>query len=323
MIDRSSAVVHERRMSDRGAQAFERLAQLHWTDAELHRVTEGKDLMVLPTTAPTLLRTIGLLHRDASMPPPQVRKFLQLNHMLRLLRPPLLELMQRPDLLRIVDAGCGLSYLTLSLAWCLQHIYRHPAALTGVDRDPDRIEACRASAQQAGLEQLTFRCIAIDQFEPSNAPHVVLALHACDTATDHAIALGLRSGADLIAVAPCCQAELARHWTALPELLELPELTDQPLEPLLRTPHLRREAAATVTDAMRMLLLQAVGYETRVVEFVPSRHTPKNTLIRAMQRHTPDQHALRQYIALRDATGGAGIALERAEPLATMLLNLQ
>ncbi len=289
------------------AEAFEERAREFWTESELHRVTEGKDLMILPTNAPWLLRTLGLLHRDASMPPPQVRKFLQLNHMLRLLRPPLLELMERGKPLRIVDAGCGLSYLTLSLAWCLRHVLSFEATIVGVDRNAELIESCRVAAERVGLaDSMSFEAVAIDAFESAARPDVVLSLHACDVATDHAIALGWRADAELIAVAPCCQAELARAWAALAESDE------GPLRPVWETPHLRREAAATVTDTMRTLLLRAAGYETRVVEFVPSQHTPKNTLIRAMRRGSRDEDALARYRALRDATGGAGIGLERA-----------
>jgi SAM-dependent methyltransferase len=294
-------------MSERWAQEFERRARALWTDEAVRQVTEGKDLPILPSNAPTLLRALGLLHRDASMPPPQVRKFLQLNHMIRMLRPPLLELIERGEPLRIVDAGCGLSYLTLSLAWCFRHVFRHPATLVGVDRDPARVEAVRATVAQIGLEDmLTFQAGAIEAFEPDGKVHAILSLHACDTATDDAIALGVRHGADLIAVAPCCQAELARAWA------QLATNGAGPLQPVWSTPHLRREAAATITDAMRALLLRSAGYETRVVEFVPSQHTPKNTLIRAMRRGAPDEAARRQYVELRDATGGAGISLGRA-----------
>ncbi len=292
---------------DPWAEEIERRARAVWTEAAIEQLTEGKDLPILPSTAPVLLRALGLLHRDASMPPPQVRKFLQLNHMIRLLRPPLLELMGRFDHLHLVDAGCGLSYLTLALAWCFREVYRHPATLVGVERDPTRVEACRATTARAGLgSMLDFEAAAIGDFVPSEPVHAVLSLHACDTATDQAIALGVRHGAELIAVAPCCQAELARGWA------KLAATVDGPLQPIWSTPHLRREAAATITDTMRTLLLRAAGYEVRVVEFVPSQHTPKNTLIRAMRRGGPDREARRAYEALCEATGGVGIGLAAA-----------
>src|SRR5205823_6267998 len=126
----------------------------------------------------------------------------------------------------------------------------------------------------------------------------------CDTATCDAIALGVEIGAELIAVAPCCQAELARGWAAL----DLRGAAG-PFATIRAAPHLRRETAALVTDAMRALLLRAAGYEVLAMEFVPSEHTRKNTLIRAIRRGAPDPAARDEYEALREATGGAGVAL--------------
>jgi len=133
----------------------------------------------------------------------------------------------------------------------------------------------------------------------------VVALHACDTATDDAIVLAVSVEAQLCAVAPCCHAELARAWSELAETG-----SESPLAPIFRVPHLRREAAATITDTMRSLLLRGAGYEVWPLEFVPSEHTPKNTLIRAMKRSGADEGALSEYRALVAASGGRTIALD-------------
>jgi hypothetical protein len=115
----------------------------------------------------------------------------------------------------------------------------------------------------------------------------------------------VKNAAELIAVAPCCQAELARGWEALADA----DATGA-FAPVWNTPQLRRHTAADLTDTFRTLLLSAAGYETRAVEFVASEHTPKNTLIRAIRRSDGDDAALREYAELRDATGGVGIELE-------------
>ena len=112
--------------------------------------------------------------------------------------------------------------------------------------------------------------------------HGVFALHACDTATCDAIALGVARAAELIAVAPCCQAELARGWTALAERGDAGAFA-----PIWSAPHLRREISAHVTDAMRTLLLRAAGYAVTPMEFIAAEHTKKNTLIRAIRRGAP------------------------------------
>ena len=297
---------------DRWTETFEQRVRDRWTDAELLALTAGKELPILPTTAPRLLRVLGLLDRDAALPPSQLRKFFQLNHMIRLLGPPLRELMERGVALRCVDAGCGLSYLTLALAWWFENVHDHPARILGVDQRSDLIESCRDSAGDAGLQhRLEFQAASIRSFDPGSLD-VVFALHACDTATDDAIALGWRAQASLIAVAPCCQAELARAWA------EGAGRDDSPLVPLQRTPHLRREAAATVTDTLRMQLLELAGYEVRVVEFVPTEHTAKNTLIRAMRRPSCDVPSVQQldrYLAFRDTiAAGFRLGLEGVLP---------
>lgn len=308
-------------MREQWRQAFSEKAREYWTDERTRELTGGKDLLVLPAKAPALLRALGLLHRDATMPPPQVSKYLQLNHMLWLMGPPLRELMERFEVLNIIDAGCGGSYLTGALAWCFRNAWDQPARILGVDINAELVEECRRRTKITGLEDvLRYEAADLHAFDETQAwtsafgdgvdkTHAVISLHACDTATDDAIALGIRQKAELITVAPCCQAELARGWKELDQ-----RDVDGAFRPIWQTPQLRRTSAAHITDTFRMLLLRAAGYETRVVEFVPSEHTPKNTLIRAMRRRERDDEAVEEYRELRRATGGVGIKLERLLP---------
>lgn len=300
-------------MRDEWTHAFACLAREHWTPERVAELTGKKSLLVTPERAPLLLRALGLLHRDATMPPRQVRKFLQLNHMLWLLGPPLRELMERYEQLTIVDAGCGRSYLTLAMAWCFENVWEHPVRILGVDRNATLIEECRRRTALAGLDHLMeFIANDLESFGSAHNDkvHALISLHACDTATDDAIALGLASKAELIAVAPCCQSELARRWKDLADAQ-----TPGALATLWRIPQLRQAGAATVTDAFRTLLLAAAGYDTRAVEFVASAHTPKNTLIRAIRGGDAlDEASLDDYLAMRHATGGASIKLESMLP---------
>ncbi len=293
---------------DRWALEFEARAHAHWTTVRTEELLHGKAVLIRPADAALLLRALGLLNGDASMPPAQVRKYLQINHMVGMLGPAFAELRARHPRIRLLDAGCGRSYLTLLLAWCGARVWRHPIEVLGVDRNPDVIEECRRRTAIAGLDELVrFEAAALDGSAAAAAwaPHGVIALHACDTATCDALALGVGLEAELLAVAPCCQAELARGWADLAGRETAGELA-----PIWNTPHLRRETAAHVTDAMRMLLLRAAGYQVAAIEFVPSEHTRKNTLIRAERAPAPDADAARQYAALVRATGGVGLALE-------------
>lgn len=293
--------------SERWAAALSEAARAHWTEERTRALTGGKRLAVLPAEAPLLLRALGLIRHDGTMPPAQVHKFLQINHVVRILEPALAALRDRHPVIRILDAGCGRSYLTLLLAWCARERWRHPVEVLGVDRNPELIAECRRRTALAGLADVVrFEVAALDAV-PAADVHAVLALHACDTATCDAIALGVARRAELIAVAPCCQAELARAWAELAERGAAPAASPA-FAPLWRAPHLRRETAAHVTDAMRALLLRAAGYRVTAMEFIAAEHTAKNTLLRAV-RAEPDPAARAEYDALVAATGGRGLAL--------------
>jgi SAM-dependent methyltransferase len=289
------------------ATQLEARARAHWTAARTQELTRGKDLAVLPGEAPVLLRALGLLAMDGSLPPQQVRKYLQINHMVKLLRPSLEALGARHEVVRLLDAGCGRSYLTLALAWCAREKWGHRLEVLGVDRNPELIAECERRTAVAELSEVVTFLAAPLEAVAGREVHGVFALHACDTATCDAIALGVAAGAELIAVAPCCHAELARAWAALAE---------QPgaFAPVWRAPHLRRELAVHLTDTLRTLLLRSAGYEVTAMEFIGSEHTKKNTLLRATLRGPPDPTARAEYDALVAATGGCGLALAARLP---------
>ncbi|MBA2538559.1 MAG: SAM-dependent methyltransferase [Deltaproteobacteria bacterium] len=287
---------------------FSERARAYWTAERTQALTGGKRLAILPAEAPGLLRALGLLDGDAAMAPDRARKFFQINHLVRLLEPQLAAMHAAHTVVRIVDAGCGRSYLTLLLAHCAR-MRGAGIEILGVDRDPDLIAECRRRTEIAELSDLVhFEVDNVGELEPAKLGeiHAVVALHACDTATCDAIALGVALGAELIAVAPCCQAELARAWSSL-------EGTGGGFAPVWNAPHLRREIAAHLTDAMRMTLLRGAGYEVTAAEFAGSEHTPKNTLLRAI-RGTADADAARAYAALVAATGGCGLRLAERLP---------
>ena len=307
-------------MRERWAEEFSAKARAWWTPERTRALVGGKRPIILPGDAPALLRAMGLLHRDGQMPPNQVRKYRQINHQIAILGPQLRELRARFPVVNVLDAGCGRSYLPTLLAWCFTYKYAHPIRVLGVDSNAAIIADCRRRAALGELEEVLRHQVGpiaglpvaeawAAAFEDSAPLHAVISLHACDTATDDAIAVGIAAGAELIAVAPCCQAQLAASWAGLAAAGQTGAFA-----PIWASPHLRRALASSVTDAMRTLLLRVAGYETSAIEFVGSEHTPKNTLIRAMRRGEPCLDAAAEYAALRDATGGACIALEAQLP---------
>ena len=296
-------------------------AQEYWTAARTEQLAAGKALLLPPATSAPLLRALGLLHRDGSMPPKQVRKYWQVCHMVTLLSAQLRDVFAKHQPVRIVDVGCGRSYLTVVLAWIAKYQWQVPVQVLGIDRNADVIEECYRRVRLLQLDEcVRFQHASVEDFDPAaawattygvanaTAIHAVIALHACDTATCDALALAIRVGAELIAVAPCCQAEVARGWAAIAE-----GGGRGAFAAIWHTPHLRRETGADLTDAMRSVLLRSAGYQVSAIEFVPSEHTRKNTLIRAVRNPdiTPEaRQAFRdEYAALVEVTGGVGISL--------------
>ncbi|MBK9033086.1 MAG: SAM-dependent methyltransferase [Myxococcales bacterium] len=299
---------------DHWAQAVAARAAAHWTPTRTDEFLRGKAVAVRPAEGAVLLRGLGIADDHGVIPPQRVGKYFQVNHMVATVAPALAELRARHPALGIVDAGCGRSYLTTVLAWCGAHVWAHRIDVLGVDRNAAVIAESQRRVDAIGLTERV-RYVAGDLARadvaaawtaafPDGAIHAVVALHACDTATCAAIALGVELDAALIAVAPCCQAELAQGWRALTDAGAAGALA-----PLWGAPHLRRETAAHVTDLMRLLLLRARGYQATALEFVPHEHTRKNTLLRAIRGLSPDREAARQYQALVDATGGVGLGL--------------
>jgi SAM-dependent methyltransferase len=302
-----------------------RRAQHHWTPERLSRLTADKRLPLHPVTHCAFLHATGLMAEDASVSSGQVKKYLQINHMISLIAPPFRALAKampgRP--LTLLDAGCGNSYLSLAFAFLAREATSGRASqikdwqgtqfeLQVICVDTNAAVIAQSSARAAALglaESMTFQCCPLQEAILPDRLHAVMALHACDTATDDALALGLRKQADLLAVAPCCQAELAQFFKSLGN-----EKSDPPhdLGVILRSPNLRRDAASNFTDALRLALVRALGYEATATEFIPSSHTPKNRLILAERRGRYNKTGLAEFQSLRHAIGSPTLALQSA-----------
>lgn len=299
-------------------QNFQKRLEEYWTAERRARFLAGKNFLLTPWQGGELLGSLGLLNKDASMSADSTRKFIQINHMLQLLLPTLKQLAKSFPKVRICDAGCGNAYLSFLIAWYFRDILKHPLELLGVDHSEAMVARARDRAEQLGYQDslkfavadlqsfswMSAHHAAFGQMEPNLRPHGFVALHACDTATDFALAEALRLKADMIAVAPCCQAELARIWKDKPIAEQLP------LSPVMRAPHFRRVIAADMTDMLRTLLLRSRGYEVTATEFVASEHTPKNRLMLAQRRGNFLRAAEEEFVALKSALGEPILKLE-------------
>jgi SAM-dependent methyltransferase len=225
--------------------------------------------------ADRLLEALGVATADGRVRPTMRAKFTQINEFLKQLRHAIdaAELANLGRPVEILDCGCGSSYLTLAAHHYLNDVLAIPAHLLGVDANEELIRKSAEKSRRAGAAGLSFACGRIGGVE--GKPDVVLALHACDTATDDAIARAVRGEAKLLLSVPCCHHALNRELRA--------EGPSEVLRPLLRHGILRERTADLVTDAFRALALRVAGYRTDVVEFVATEHTARNLMIRAVR----------------------------------------
>jgi SAM-dependent methyltransferase len=192
----------------------------------------------------------------------------------------------------VVDAGCGKAYMSLALVAYGRTIGTR-VELVGIDSNPAVIATVAAVAERLGYDEATFVASTIADFERTDPVDVLVSLHACDTATDEAIAAGVRLDARAIVVAPCCHHELAD------------QIARHDRDAILRHGLLLGRQADLVTDALRAAALEIVGYRVDVIEFVSAEHTAKNVMLRAERAPSSARarRARRDYLELRDRYG--------------------
>jgi SAM-dependent methyltransferase len=263
---------------------------------------------------PAFLQTIGVATADGRIRANQERKFRQINEFLRLIDETgeIDRLDERP--LRVVDLGCGSAALTFATYHYLSAIKNIPTQMTGVDAKELLMARHQATAATLGWNGLTFAAGQILDYAPEEAPAVVLALHACDTATDDALARAARWGSRLIFSAPCCHHHLQAQLAAAE--------TPKPFRPVLRHGILRERLGDALTDALRAHILRLLGYRAEVLEFVAVEHTPKNLMIRAVLTHAPAPPSLvNEYKALKEYWGVTPYLEELLRPELDPILN--
>ena len=237
-----------------------------------------------------LLHAIGIATQDGRIRADRMRKYAQVNRFVDLIAE-YLERISPKRRIQVLDAGCGKSYLSFVVNYYIREVLRRDCRIVGIDVNEDRVRDSELIRQQLGYDNMEFRCGTIRQYRPSEPLDLLLSLHACDTATDEAIAVGLNLGARLILLVPCCQHEL------------LSQLQDNPLRHITRHPLYRARLADLLTDALRTCALEAAGYDVSVVEYVSPLDTPKNLMIRAERVGGRNRAALARYRELADMFG--------------------
>ncbi len=258
----------------------------------------GREL--LPGQSTALLAELHLLSRDGSLNADSLRKLKQVNHLLRLLEPLLGDALSRYAAPLVVDCGAGKSYLGFLL---YERFLRTDGAggagrgaIVAVESRADVVATGRRILDKLAYDRMQFAEQTIESYQPSDRVHVVTALHACDTATDDALALAITHNADHVAVVPCCQAEVARQ-------LHEAGPRDGVVAPLYEHPWHRREFGSHLTNVVRCLVLEAHGYSVTVTELAGWEHSLKNELILGKKVRASSTPARQKLDALLAATG--------------------
>jgi len=260
---------------------------------KVNREEVGKEL--LPGESRALLQELHLLTRDGDLNADSLRKLKQVNHLVRLLAPALEDVLSRFGDPVIVDCGSGKGYL----GFVLYELFVGPAGkgtLIGIESRPELARAATERAARLGYERMRFLAADVAGAPVPERIHLVTALHACDTATDDALVLAARHGADHVAVVPCCQAEVARQLAGRLG-------ADPALAEMHRHPWHRRELGSHLTNVIRALALETLGYQVTVTELAGWEHSLKNELILGRRIHGESRPARARLDALLAAAG--------------------
>lgn len=232
------------------------------------------------TPVPFLVE-LGVMTKDGAVTKAKYDKFRQINRFLEFVQD-ILPALPNDRTITILDFGCGKSYLTFAIYHFLKVLHGRDVRIIGLDLKKDVIANCNRLAEKLGYSELTFLHGDIADYEGMNQVDMVVTLHACDTATDFALAKAIGWDASVILSVPCCQHELNK------------QIQNEDLAPLFKYGLIKERTAALFTDALRANLLEAAGYQTQILEFIDMEHTPKNILLRAVRKQKSTEEILQK-----------------------------
>ena len=244
---------------------------------------------ILPEGTPVgFLIDLGVMTKEGKIVRQKYDKYRQINRFLEFVEDILPQLSKEREQ-TIIDFGCGKSYLTFAMYYYLKELKGYDIRIIGLDLKEDVIAHCNELKDKYGYGKLSFLVGDIASYTDVDAVDMVVTLHACDTATDYALAKAVQWGAKVILSVPCCQHEANRM------------MENELLQPVLQYGILKERMAAIMTDAVRANLLTAKGYDTQILEFIDMEHTPKNLLIRAVYTGKDSENAAEEIKNMEEA----------------------
>ena len=237
-----------------------------------------KKYLLDPGTLVPFLQDLGIQSADGKIVNAHYDKFRQINRFLEFIQDIVEELPKDREAV-MIDFGCGKSYLTFAMYYYLHEMRGMDIRIIGLDLKEEVIAKCNGLRTNYGYEKLDFFVGDIADYQGVNQVDMVVTLHACDTATDYAIAKAIQWKSKVILSVPCCQHELNQ------------QISCKELEPVLKYGLIKERMSSLITDAIRGNILEEAGYQVQILEFIDMEHTPKNILIRAVKKTDTDQQA--------------------------------
>lgn len=245
----------------------------------------NRNYYIKPGKATKLLQAIDIMGKDEKVKNDKIRKYNQIDHYVELLDK-IFDSLSDKETLTILDCGCGKSYLSFVLNYYLTEVKKRKCHFIGLDISETVINTSKKIANELDYRNMEFHSKDIKDYKPSRDVNIVISLHACNTATDMAIALGIKLNSDCIIAVPCCHKELLSQYSY------------EPFKSITKYGILKARLADTLTDGMRGLMLEAKGYNVSIVEYISPLETPKNLMIRALKIGKDKPELLNEYMSL-------------------------
>ena len=262
----------------------------------------NREYLVKVGEADELLREIGIISAQGKVKNDMIRKYNQIDRFVELAEDIIKKLAAGKESITVLDCACGKSYLSFVLNYFIKEKLKKNCYFIGLDISEQVIASSKQMAANLGYKNMEFLQVNIQNYMPSKEIDLVISLHGCDIATDMAIAAGIRHKAEAVVVIPCCQREILNQYEY------------QPFKDITKHGILKARLADVLTDGVRGIILESMGYEVSIVEYISPLDTPKNLMIRAIKQGGKNKKAYQSYLELKESLG--------IEPTLARLINI-